>query len=69
MTTVTLDRSCCICGYHIYCSILDLIIGEELLCKCEPADDWDKYAIAVIKDGIVIDHLPHTFCTFCSLFL
>ena len=68
MTTVTLERSCCICGYHIYCSILDLTIGEELLCNCEPTDDWDGYAIAVIKHEIVIGHFPHTFCAIVPCF-
>ena len=67
MTTVTLE-SWCIRGYHIYCSILDLTIVEELLCNCEPTDDWDGYAIAVIKDGIVIGHLPYTFWAFVPCF-
>ena len=30
--------------------------GEEILCDCESSDDWDRYAIVVINDGIVIGH-------------
>ena len=50
MIVVTLE-SCCIRGYHVYCNIWDVTIGEELLCDCEPSNEWDGY---VINDGIVM---------------
>ena len=52
MTAVTLERSCCIRGYHVYCNIWDPKISEELLCDHK----LDEFAIAMIKDGIVIGH-------------
>ena len=52
MTAVALERSCCICGYHVYCNIWDSKISEELLCDHK----LDEFAIAMIKNGIVIDH-------------
>ena len=53
----TLKRNCCICGYHIYHSIWDRTVGEELLCKCELTDLHNRYAVAVIKDRNVIRRL------------
>ena len=57
MTVVTLERSCCVCDYHVYCSIRYSTTGKVLLCDCERTDEQDGYAIAIIKDGTVIGQL------------
>ena len=49
MMMVTLERSCYIHGYHVYCNIWDVTIGEDLLCDCEPSNEWDQYVVVVIK--------------------
>ena len=36
-----------------YQGIWDAVVREELLCKREPNNLWDSYAVAVIKD----DHI------------
>ena len=56
-------------GYHIYKDIWDTMIGEELLCKREPDNRSDRYAVAVKKDGIIIGHLLRIISRPCSLFL
>ena len=49
MMMVTLERSSYIHGYHVYCNIWDVTIGEDLLCDCEPSNEWDGYVVVVIK--------------------
>ena len=45
---VTLESSY-IHGYHVYCNIWDVTIGEDLLCDREPSNEWDGYVVVVIK--------------------
>ena len=52
------ERSCCMHGYHTYERIWNATIGGELLCKHELDNERDRYAVAVIKEGIIIGHLP-----------
>ena len=54
--------------YHVCCSIWDSKIGKELLHNCEPTEEWDGYAVAIIKDGIMVGHLLQTFCAFIPCF-
>ena len=32
-------------------------VGEKLMCESEPANYGDKYAVAIIKDGVIIGHI------------
>ena len=50
----TLEGNCCVRGYHVYHSIWDVTVGEELLYECELTNLHDRYAVAVIKDENVI---------------
>ena len=61
--------SCCIRGYHIYFNIWDAVIGEEVECVREPLNENDRYAVAVIKDDVIIGQLPRSISRVCSLFL
>ena len=45
------------------------MIGEEVECVREPLNENDRYAVVVIKDDIVIGHLPRNISRVCSLFL
>ena len=62
----TLERNCCICGSHIYHSIWDSTVGEELLCKRELTNLHDRYVIVVVKDRNVIGHLLQKISHVCS---
>ena len=62
----TLERNYCIRGYHIYHSIWDVTVGEELLCERELTNLHDRYAIAVVKDRNVIGHLLRKISRVCS---
>ena len=60
---------CCVRGYHVYKVIWAAAIGEEVECRREPTNFHDRYAVAVIKDGNTIGHLPRKLSKICSLFL
>ena len=45
------------------------MVGEELACEREPTNALDRYAVAVIKGGVFIGHLPRKLSKVCSLFL
>ena len=44
-------------GYHIYNSIWEAYIGEELLCQRDEENRHDLYAVAVLKSTTVVGHL------------
>lgn len=64
-----LERDCCIRGYHIYESVWHAAVGESLSCVREPTNEHDLYAVAVMKSGQVIGHLPRKVNRVCSIFL
>ena len=45
----------------MYQMIWDAAIGEELPCKSEGGNCSDHFAVAVVKDGIVVGHVPQLF--------
>jgi len=32
--------------------------GEELLVEKEPGNSQDRHAVALVKDGIIVGHVP-----------
>ena len=72
-SATTPDVSCVyhskIRGYHIYKEIWMATIGETLSCRRETDNLMDPYAVAVIKAGVVVGHIPRTISTLCSMFL
>ena len=63
------ERNSCVRGYHIYMSIWDAVIGEELPCRRDTGNERDRYTVAVMKDETIIGHLPQKISRLCSLFL
>ena len=64
-----LEISSCVRGYHVYQDIWTPAVGEELDCIREPTNSSDRYAVAVVKDGLTVGHLPKRISRTCSLFL
>ena len=62
-------REATVRGYHIYNSIWEAYIGEELSCQREEDNAHDPYAVAVLKSATVVGHLPRKVSTLCSLFI
>ena len=67
MAVDTLERECCIRGYHVYKHIWEAAIGEELDCRREPDNPNDRYAVAVVKSETVVGHLPRRLSRVFSL--
>ena len=58
-------------GQHVSKHFWTPTIGETLICKREPENPTDSYAVAVMANSIVVGHVPRNTCisTACSLFL
>jgi len=56
-------------GHHIYKEIWTPVIGEELTCAIEDGNEWDPYAVAIIKIGTVAGHVQRHISAACNLFL
>ena len=63
-TDTSMERSDCINsvvhGHHIYKDIWTSVIGEELTCRKEFGNIHDLHAVAVIRGGSVVGHVPRT---------
>ena len=47
------------CGYHASMDIwLKALIGEILSCEIEPGNKHDINAVAAIREGAVVGHVP-----------
>ena len=56
-------------GYHVYQSVWDAVVGENLLCITELGNSSDQYAVAVTRNDIIVGHVPQKFSAVCTLFL
>ena len=56
-------------GYHIYKDIWVAADGQVLQTRREVSNMHDPFAVAVIKDGTIVGHLPRKQSAICSLFL
>ena len=52
------EKTSMIRGHHIYKSTWTPFIWEELVVKAEAGNEHDEHAVAVMKDGCVIGHVP-----------
>ena len=56
-------------GHHIYKVVWTPVIGEELTVIPEENNDHDRHAIAVMKDGEVVGHVPRELSKILYFFL
>ena len=52
------EMACCVRGYHVYKDMWATATDEVLVCRREPTNTADRYAVAVIKGETVVGHLP-----------
>ena len=69
MKMETFGKESCVRGYHIYQEQWEAAIGEELECQRERGNAADAYAVSVIKEGVIIGHLPRRISRVCTLFI
>lgn len=56
-------------GHHIYKESWTPMIGEELQTVQERDNDHDPYAVAVVKEGVTVGHVPRKISRLCWYFL
>lgn len=59
----------CIRGHHVYKDMWGAGIGEELLCEREVGNIADVCAVAVIKNGETVGHIPRKISRISSIFI
>ena len=45
------------------------MIGEELVCRREVGNIYDLHAVAILRGGNVVGHVPCTISTPCNVFI
>ena len=50
----------------IYKDIWNSTVGEHLICERETLNSTDRYAVTVLKDDIIIGHLPRVMSQIVS---
>ena len=63
------EKESVIRGHHNYQRIWTPELGEYLVCEREPTNVNDRYAVAVVKDDVIVGHLPRAQSKIYSLFL
>ena len=56
-------------GYHVHKDIWNTIDGETLGGRRETTNVHDPSAVAVVKDGTTVGHVPKKLSCLCSLFI
>ena len=56
-------------GYHVYQDIWDASVSEELPCQREPGNSHDPFAVAIVRAGVTVGHVPRKLSSTCSLFI
>ena len=56
-------------GYHVYHDIWTPVIGEKLSTQQEHGNPEDLYAVAIMKSGTIIGHIPREISKTCFFFI
>ena len=56
-------------GYHVYKEIWCAAVGKELSCIREVENYSDPFAVAVVRSGVIVGHVPRKKLSVCSMFL
>ena len=68
MVESTFSVEAMIRGYHVYKDIWNAVVNEELQCQREPFNSSDSFAVAVVRGGTIVGHVPRKISSVCSLF-
>ena len=56
-------------GHHVYKDFWTPYIHEELTVGTEEENSYDRHAVAILKDGEVVGHMPCTISRFSWFFI
>ena len=51
---VCIDMTSCIRGHHVYKNVWTPTLRDELECRKERDNDFDRYAVAVLRRSVVV---------------
>ena len=63
------EKNSVVRGHYHYQRVWTPEIGEYLVCERESTNLTDRYAVAVVKDNVIVGHLPRAQSKIYSLFL
>ena len=52
------EEEICVHGHHLYQNIWTAEVGKSLIHEREPTNSNDRYAVAVLKGDVLVNHLP-----------
>ena len=55
-----------ISGYHVYRDVWSPQENEILDCSLESTNRHDPNAVAILKNGLIVGHVPRTLARYCS---
>ena len=56
-------------GYHVYVAVWEPALGQILPSQREGGNNHDPYTVVVVKEGVIMRHVPRAISAVCSLFL
>ena len=56
-------------GYHVYRDVWHATMAEQLPCQREIGNVADPFAVAIVKSGAIVGHVPRRISSVCSVFL
>lgn len=63
------ERESVVTGHHVYKSIWTPGMNEVLQVQRETTNEHDQYAVAVLKSGTIVGHVPRSISRICWFFL
>ena len=66
--SIAVDVESFVRGYHSYVAIWEPRIGEVLTLQAEPHSVVDQYAVAVVRSGRTVGHVPFNTHLYSSIF-
>ena len=64
-----LEIESCNHGHHVYKDVWTPVVDEELNCRREEGNISDPYAVATVKSGNIVGHVPRRISAACNLFI
>lgn len=65
----TYEKASVVRGHHIYKVIWTPTVGEILQLRAEDDNEHDEHAVAVLKAGSTVGHVPYSMSRVCWFFL
>ena len=64
LQSTSLSFSSVIRGHHVYKTSWTPYLGEELVLAAEESNLFDRHAVAVLKNGEIVGHMPQELARF-----